>query len=220
MKDTPLSQTMVGAILIAVVAVVVGVVLETYLNNRGGALVQSPAVHADRTAPPASGSTPTVPTPPGGKAVEVGGDGSVRWRSPADGVVVSWGADGAVQGVTSRATVAVSSGDAAAVSNALVIAEERAKAAIVRFMQESVSSERVISQVTSDLHALDGTGIDRRALVTTFREVTRSFASGQLSGVVLLERDFDAIQKLAWVVVGIDARSLGASKALRQMMGQ
>lgn len=217
MKDIPFSQTVLGAILIAIVAGVVVVALQPYLAQRSNDPPQGPAAPAERIAPPSAGPARVAP---GEKPVEVAGDGSISWRSPADGVVVFWNSDGTVRGVTSRYTVAVASGDAVGVSNALVVAEEKAKAAVVRFMQESVSTERIVSQVTKDLHVLDGTGIDRRVLITTFSEVTRSYASGQLSGVAVLEREFDAVRKLAWVVVGIDIRSLGASKALRQMIGQ
>jgi hypothetical protein len=81
-------------------------------------------------------------------------------------------------------------GDRRGISKAQIIAEEKAKAAIVRFLGQAISSTRVIGEVQNDLNkatqqresgnAPNVKKVDKRTMIEGLTEVTTSFASGQL----------------------------------------
>ncbi len=79
-------------------------------------------------------------------------DGSVTWQAGVDGVEIEWNPSGSVKRISSKFSVPVEFGDRRGIYKAQIIAEEKAKAAIVRFVEQSVSSTRVIAEVQSDLN--------------------------------------------------------------------
>jgi hypothetical protein len=66
--------------------------------------------------------------------VVVEADGGTRWQAGIDGVEIEWAPDGSVKRLYSRYGQPVEFADRRGVSGAQTISEEKAKAAIVRFM--------------------------------------------------------------------------------------
>ena len=157
--------------------------------------------------------------------VTVQNDGSTTWQAGVDGVEIEWNADGSIKRVYSRYSTPVEFPDRRGITKAQIIAEEKAKAAIVGFMNQSVSSTRVVTEVQADLNKAvqeRQTGasaivrkIDQRTLVEALTEVTASFASGKLSGVIVLEKGYDDKAQEAWVVVGISQKTIKAAREVQ-----
>jgi hypothetical protein len=160
--------------------------------------------------------------------VAVNAEGAVTWQAGVDGVEIEWNPDGSVKRIYSRYSTPVEFADRRGIANAQIIAEEKAKAGIVRFMQQSVASTRVVAEVQSDLNKATqqrSTGspsavrkTDERTLIETLTEITASFASGTLRGVIVLEKGYDDKAEEAWVVVGIGEKSIKAAGAVKDMM--
>jgi hypothetical protein len=162
----------------------------------------------------------------GGEA-SVTEDGAVTWKAGVDGVEIEWNADGSVKRIYSRYSTPVEFADRRGISKAQIVAEEKAKAAIVRFMNQSVASTRVVTELQNDLNRATqerrpGSAsavhkVDERTLVETVTEVTGSFAKGSLRGVIVLEKGYDSKAEEAWVVVGISEKTIRAANSARQM---
>lgn len=154
-------------------------------------------------------------------------DGTTVWQAGVDGVEIEWNEDGTVKRIYSRFSTPVEFPDRRGIAKAQVIAEEKAKAGIIRFMNQSVTSARVVAEVQSDLNKATqerktGSGAtvvktDQRILLETLTEVTGSFAAGTLRGVVVLEKGYDDKKQEAWTVVGISQKTIEASRAVRDM---
>lgn len=88
--------------------------------------------------------------------------------------------------------------DRRGVSKAQTIAEEKAKAAIVRFLEQEVASARVVAEVQNDMSSANlSRGSNRaeniqkssqRQMIESLTEITSSASAGQLRGVIVLER--------------------------------
>ncbi|MET4153514.1 hypothetical protein ABIC06_005239 [Bradyrhizobium sp. RT7b] len=167
---------------------------------------------------------PTIAT---AGSVDEKGDGSTVWQAGVDGVEVEWNGDNSVKRISSRFSTPVEFGDRRGISKAQIIAEEKAKAAIVRFLEQSVSSTRVTTEMQNDFnHATQErkTGekatvqkVDQRVMMESLTEVTTSFASGKLRGVIVLERGYDDKTDEAWVVVGISDKTIKAASGVKAM---
>jgi hypothetical protein len=159
--------------------------------------------------------------------VQDGSDGNTTWQTGVDGVEVEWNADGSVKRISSRYNTPVESADRRGISKAQIIAEEKAKAAIVRFFDQSVASTKIVAEMQNDLHTATQEResgktpvvkkFDNRTMVEAVTEVTASFASGRLRGVVVLEKGYSDKSEEAWVVVGISDRSIRAARDLQNM---
>jgi len=147
----------------------------------------------------------------------------VHWQAGLDGIEIEWGQDGAFNRIYSGFFQPVKFPDRAGISKAQLIAEEKAKAAIVRFMNQEVSSKRLVEQVDTDLETAtrtqDGAGDKmsketKRKMVETLTEITTSYASGKLRGVIILEKGYDEKKAEAWVKVGISRKTMNAAQGL------
>ena len=155
-------------------------------------------------------------------------DGQVNWQEGADGVQIGWNADGSVKNITSKNSQPVEFPDRRGIHTAQVIAEEKAKADVIRFMKQSVATSRVVTDVENDLNkatqerltsAKASVGkVDERTLIRNLTEVTASFAAGNLTGVVVLETGYDSKTEEAWTVVGISNDTLSAARKVQQML--
>jgi hypothetical protein len=155
-------------------------------------------------------------------------DGSLTWQAGVDGVEIEWNLNGSVKRIYSRYSTPVEFADRRGIAKAQIIAEEKAKAGIIRFMQQSVASTRVVAEVQSDINkatqqrssgnpsAVHKT--DERTLIETLTEVTASFAAGTLRGVIVLEKGYNDKAEEAWVVVGISEKTLKAASATKRMI--
>jgi hypothetical protein len=151
-------------------------------------------------------------------------DASIVWQAGIDGVEIEWGSDGSFSRIYSRFSQPVEFPDRRGIYKAQVIAEEKAKAAIVRFLEQEVATARVVAEVDNDIstasltkgtsQAEDVKKNTQRQMISSLTEVTSSVAAGSLRGVIVLERGYDEKQEVAWVKVGISKKSMAASAAL------
>lgn len=154
-------------------------------------------------------------------------DGNTVWQAGIDGVEIEWNADGSVKRISSKYSTPVEFGDRRGISKAQIIAEEKAKAAIVRFLDQTSSSARIITEVDNDLQKAtqeretdkkpNVKKLNERTMIETLTEVTTSFASGHLKGVIVLEKGYSDKTEEAWVVVGISEKTIKAARGVKEM---
>jgi hypothetical protein len=155
------------------------------------------------------------------------GDGAVTWQAGVDGVEIEWEPDGTVKRISSRYSTPVEFGDRRGIYKGQVIAEEKAKAAIIRFMKQDVATTRVVTEVQNDLNkasqerssgtATHTSKVDTRTLIENLTEITASFAAGSLRGVIILEKGYDNKTEEAWAVVGISDQTIRAAQGTKAM---
>jgi hypothetical protein len=155
-------------------------------------------------------------------------DGSVTWQAGVDGVEIDWKPDGSVRRISSRYSTPVEFADRRGVYKAQTIAEEKAKASIIRFLKQSSASTRIVAEVQTDINKAtqnretgEKTTVkksDERVLIESLTEITASFAAGTLRGVIVLEKGYDEKTQEAWVVVGISDKTLNASRGVNNML--
>jgi hypothetical protein len=155
-------------------------------------------------------------------------DGSVVWQAGIDGVEIEWGADGSFNRIYSLFNQPVQFPDRQGITKAQIIAEEKAKAAIIRFIDQQVATARVVTQVDNDIQQAtrtQGTGkkeditkTNQRTMVENLSEITTSAAAGKLRGVIILERGYNQKEELAWVKVGVSKKTIATSGALKDAL--
>ncbi len=162
--------------------------------------------------------------------IERGHDGTTKWNAGSDGVVVEWGSDGGFDRIYSKYTQPVSVPNSRGVRTAKTIAEEKAKAAIIRFLEQSVATSTLTSEVSNDIEqstasSANGSGIKFSSTVssemmTSLGEFTSSFSTGTLRGVIRLEEGYEAATNEAWVKVGFSNKTMRASSAVRDAIAR
>ena len=154
-------------------------------------------------------------------------EGGVTWQAGVDGVKIDFDNAQHVRRIYSKVSQAVTIADRRGIQTATIIAEEKAKANIVRFLQQDVVSGRAVTEVDATLSQSiqkSGTGgdslttTDQRSLMQGLTEFTGSISTGVLTGVVVLESGFDPTNKEAWVVAGVSDKTMAAAHAARDMM--
>lgn len=149
------------------------------------------------------------------------------WHAGIDGVEVEWAPDGSVRRISSQISQPVSFPDKRGIRKAQTIAEEKAKAAIVRWLNQESFSTRVVTEIDQDIETASRARGDQgeswsksnqRKMVENLTEVVGSYAKGSLRGVMILERGYDEADEEAWVKVGISKKSIAASKQVDQMI--
>jgi hypothetical protein len=118
----------------------------------------------------------------------------------------------------------VSFPDRTGLRKAYIIAEEKGKAQIIRFMEEKVTSERLIEEVSKESQTAlrrqsNGTqSISRdtqREMVESIKEFTRSYSAGTLRGVTILEQGYDEKAEEVWVSIGLSRRTAALGQQLQ-----
>ncbi len=152
--------------------------------------------------------------------VSVDRDKDIVWKAGVGGVEIEWAPDGRFNRVYSQKCHPVGIPDNRGISKATTIAEEKAKAEIVRFIEQKVFSGRVVTEVDSDLEQATSSISDKgesfsketkRQMVETLTTITGSSASGVLRGVVLLDTGYDAPRREACVRVGVSRKTMAAA---------
>ena len=155
--------------------------------------------------------------------VELDSDNDIVWQAGSEGVEIEWSPDGSFNRVYSTFYEPVRFPDRAGISKAQMIAEENAKGNIVRFIKQNSSSDRLVTQIDTDTDTAIRTKSEagdaisketKRMMVSTVTQVTRSFASNDLRGVILLEKGYDQKKEEAWVKVGISRKTMNAAQSL------
>jgi hypothetical protein len=159
--------------------------------------------------------------------VKEGADGGAVWQAGIDGVEIEWGSDSSFNRIYSRFAQPVAFPDRQGISKAQIIAEEKAKAAIIRFLDQQIVTGRAVTEVQNDMNqstrVKNGdndtiTKTSQRQMVENLSEVTSSFSSGHLRGVIVLERGYDQKEELAWVKVGISRKTMAGADALKNAL--
>lgn len=170
-----------------------------------------------------------VPTMVAAQSVQKASDGSMSWQAGVDGATIEFNPDGSWKRIYSKYAHPVAIADKRGVKTATIVAEEKAKGNIVRFLQQHVTSGRVVKEVQDTLSRTDqqsGTGgervttTDQRAIGESVTEMTGSFSSGTLTGVVVLENGYDEKEKEAWVAVGVSRKSMAAAQSTQGAINQ
>lgn len=134
---------------------------------------------------------------------------------------------GTIRRLYSRHVQAVLVGDRVGINKAYVMAEEKAKAAIVRFMGQTSTSVRKTTEILADVQNLSsnagpaGGGLSssvQRKFDENLHELTGSFAAGRLVGVTVLGRGYDERRAEVWVEVGISEKSIAVANGIGMMM--
>ncbi len=154
--------------------------------------------------------------------------GGITWQAGVDGIEIEWNQDGSMKRLYSRHSVPVEFPDRRGITKAQIIAEEKAKANIIRFINQSATSTRIVAEVQADINKATQnrqTGekavikkVDDRTVIESLTEITTSFASGNLRGVIVLERGYDSKLEEAWIVVGISEKTTAASRGVKDMI--
>jgi hypothetical protein len=128
-------------------------------------------------------------------------DGGLAWQAGVDGPEIEWNADGTLCRISSRFATPVEFPDRRGVYKAQVIAEEKAKAAIIRYLKQDLTDSRVVKEIDDDLEKAtrqrttgtlpNFTKTNTRTLISTLTEITTSVSSGMLRGVIVLEKGYD-----------------------------
>lgn len=130
--------------------------------------------------------------------------------------------------MTEKYTQPVNFPDRRGIHTAYVIAEEKAKGAVIRFIREEVATGRVVTETENDLSKTDAkNGSEgqklsddaQRTIIQNLTEVTQSAAAGTLTGVVVVDQGYDEKAAEVWVVVGISRKSQAAAGALKDLTG-
>jgi hypothetical protein len=162
-----------------------------------------------------------------GQSLEKQPDGSVTWQAGVDGATLEFNPDGTVKRIYSKFSQPVTIADKRGIQTATVIAEEKAKANIVRFLNQHVASSRIVNEFESaastTMQEKSGatkaiSTTDQRSINQSLNQLTSSFSSGTLTGVVVLESGYDDKEREAWVVVGLSQKTMAGAKATQEML--
>src|SRR5205085_116954 len=137
-------------------------------------------------------------------------------------------ADGSFNRAYAKYSTPVRINDRDGINEAQVIAEERAKGKIIEFLsQRGIVSTIVteirnsVNKVTQEQQTASPTtikNIDLRSFDRTLTQVNASFASGTLTGVVVLENGYSPEKQEAWVVVGVSQKTIDAARTLQDAL--
>ncbi len=141
-----------------------------------------------------------------------------------DGIDIEFDANGQWTKIYSTYVHPVEFPDRRGIKKAQIIAEEKGKAQIVRFLDQKVESNRIVEEMESTVAntkstkgTADKDGTVRtaeRTMVESVKEFTRSYASGTLKGVTVIEVGYDEKKEEAWVKVGLSKAMMGIAKQL------
>lgn len=142
-----------------------------------------------------------------------------------EGVELLFDKEGKLLSIKSTFTQAVTSADRRDIAKAYVIAEEKAKANIARFLNQSISSSRIVSELDESARVLKGNGDygggvwskdSSRRVSQSFNEILTSNSSAILRGVQVLSRLYSEKDEEVRVVVGIRKEAEGVARRIQR----
>lgn len=160
-----------------------------------------------------------------GQAAQGPAQQTVPLSLPLQGIKVDPGRDGTWERIYGTATQTVTFPDRRGIATAYTIAEEKAKANIVRFFNQQIATSRTIQEITAEVDTAisrQGTGADgmsveaKRNLSTSLTELFRSSASATLAGVQILEQTYDEPRKEVTVKVGISRAGANLARDIQR----
>lgn len=124
-------------------------------------------------------------------------------------------------------TQAVKIADRRGIESAKIIAEERAKGAIVAFMHQHSTNFRAHVEeetTTNKTTAADGgtpvADATTRDVTDALAQAQTSFASGDLYGVTVIGQDYDEAKREVTVKVGMSSKSVAQAREMRRAMAE
>jgi hypothetical protein len=154
---------------------------------------------------------------------QVNNDGSTTLK--LDGLDMEFDKDGNWSKIYSTYTQPVEFPDRQGIKTAQIIAEEKGKAQIVRFMNETVESDRLVEEVDKTVQRAQrtqGTGAgdkltkeNQREMAVSVREFTHSYSSGNLRGVTVLDMGYNDKAEEVWVKIGISRATTATADVLK-----
>lgn len=151
------------------------------------------------------------------------GDGDIVWQAGINGVEIEYDQAGSFKRVYSQKCNPVRIPDREGINKASEIAEEYAKGAIIRFIEQNSFGSNLVSQISSDSERAvrsQTVGSDvlnsetSRQMSETLIKAVGSDFRGRLVGVLLLESGYDPKKREACVRVGVSLKSLAAANSL------
>lgn len=152
--------------------------------------------------------------------------GGTAWNAGLDGIVIEFDDAGNFNRIYSKYTQPVSVPNTRGIRTAKTIAEEKAKGAIIRFMEQEVSSSTFVAEVSADIERSSAkSGSDGEVslsseassnMLTSLTELNGSASRGTLRGVIRLEEGYDASTGEAWVKVGLSNRTMRVAGSVRE----
>ena len=143
------------------------------------------------------------------------------------GVEVKLDKDGKLLSLKSTYYHAVEFPDRRGVNKAYLIAEEKAKGNIARFMNQSITSSRITTEIDESIgksQRLKSTNSESwskentRNVTESLKEITTSNSAAILQGVRVLERVYDEKKEEVKIVVGINKDSRDAANQASNFM--
>lgn len=144
--------------------------------------------------------------------------------SSPDGVAITRDADGSWK-IFARGTATYDFNDPDEIRDAAALAQQRAKAALSKFLKESITSSDAVDRISKKTKNVSSDGKTQQATVkkedvTVMTESIRSYSEAILTGVIVLSQEKvphgsgGEIQ----VTIGQSSKTLAAAKAARQGM--
>ena len=146
-------------------------------------------------------------------------------RDDGLGVELRFDKQGVLLSVKSTYSHPVEFPDRRGIAKAYIIAEEKAKANIARYMNQVTTSSRFVTEVDESLSKAtrsksnsgeNWTKDNTRNVTESLKEITTSSASAILRGVRMIEQSYDEKKEEVKVVVGINKESQMGAEQLRK----
>lgn len=136
---------------------------------------------------------------------------------------VKFSPDGtSIQSIMSTGEAELLIGDQQDIRMATKKAELRAKAAIAKFMSETISSSESLQEMTDTMTSTTSNA-DKSITRDSVEKMTESISSNAnelIKGVITLKQDVDRDNKMVVVTVGINENTLKAATSLKQKINQ
>lgn len=147
----------------------------------------------------------------------------IIYQDPIGVNKVKFSPDGSsIQSIMSTGEAELLIGDQQDIRMATKKAELRAKAAIAKFMSETISSSESLQEMTDTMTSTTSTA-DKSITRDSVEKMTESISSSAnelIKGVITLKQDVDRDNKMVVVTVGINENTLKAASSLKQKINQ
>jgi hypothetical protein len=156
-------------------------------------------------------------------------NGVIEWKTQSAGPNVTTFPDKSWQITTSHTTtVHIPNNDG--IDMAMTIAEERAKGQLITWMKENVETDLVTTELqadlkTSQLNATKGgsnqvsegeSDTTEQGIGDSVAQIESDYAKGTLTGVKVIDQEYDQVNRTATVTVGISSKSIAKALEMQQ----
>jgi len=137
------------------------------------------------------------------------------------GIQVRFNDDGTMKSIVSSGESELRFGDRKDIRQALKKATMRAKSHIAKFMNESLSSDDVMNEITNiaSKDNTSGSSEATREVIESQVENIKNSANAILSGIVTLSQDINREEKYVTVTVGVKDKTINAASSISNKIG-